>query len=217
MALRKILISKLIANIVFSAATIGVAHTQAPAVQSGYAPVNGLKMYYEIHGSVRSAGQPLILIHGGLGSSAMFSDIMPQLSKDRQVIAVDLQAHGRMADIDRPLSFESMADDVAALVLHLKIEKVDVMGYSVGGEVALRVAIQHPDLIRRLVVVSATFRRDGRYPEIVAGMTMMGPASAAAMKQTPMYELYARTALCPEGWPVVNTKLATCSGTITTG
>ena len=207
MALRKVLVAKLIANFVFSAAAVGVAHTQAPAVQSGYAPVDGLKMYYEVHGSVRSGGQPLILIHGGLGSSAMFSDIMPQLSKDRHVIAVDLQAHGRTADIDRPLSFESMADDVAALVIHLKIEKVDVMGYSVGGEVALRVAIQHPDIVRRLVVVSATFRRDGWYPEIVAGMTKMGPESAAAMKQTPMYELYARTAPRPEDWVVLNTKL----------
>ena len=105
-----------------------------------YASVNGLKMYYEIHG----AGEPLVMLHGGVGASEMFGPILPVLAERRQVIAVHLQAHGRTADIDRPLRFELMAEDIAALVKQLGIERADVMGYSLGGGVALRTAIQHP-------------------------------------------------------------------------
>lgn len=116
--------------------------TTAP--QTGYAPVNGLELYYEIHGT----GDPLILLHGGLSAVEMFGDVLPMLAKSRQVIAVDLQAHGRTADIDRPLSYEDMADDVAALIKHLALERADVMGYSLGGGVALRTAIQHPEVVK---------------------------------------------------------------------
>jgi pimeloyl-ACP methyl ester carboxylesterase len=133
---------------------------------SNYAEVNGLDMYYEIHGS----GEPLILLHGGVGAIEMFGGVLPLLAEDRQVIAVDLQAHGRTADIDRPLSFESMADDIAALIKHLGFEKADVMGYSLGGGVVLRTAIQHSEVVKKLVVVSTPFKRDGWYPEILAGM-----------------------------------------------
>ena len=197
-------ITRSIAGITLAASTFAFTQTNTTAVlKSGYAPVDGLKMYYEVHGT----GEPLILLHGGLGSSDMFSEIMPLLSKKRQVIAVDLQAHGRTADINRPLSYKAMADDVAALIHSLNIEKADVMGYSVGGEVALRTAIQHPEVVKKLVIVSATFSRDGWYPEIVAGMTNMGADSAASMKQTPMYQLYAHTAPRPEDWPVLHTKL----------
>jgi len=165
MALRRHFIMRSTAGIILAASIFAFTQTSSTAaLKSGYAPVDGLKMYYEIHGT----GKPLILLHGGLGSSDMFSQIMPQLSKERQVIAVDLRAHGRTADIDRPLSYETMADDVAALIHYLQIEKADVMGYSVGGEVALRTAIQHPEVVRKLVIVSATFSRDGWYPEIVA-------------------------------------------------
>jgi pimeloyl-ACP methyl ester carboxylesterase len=175
----------------------------AAALKTGYAPVNGLKLYYEVHG----AGQPLVLLHGGVGATEMFSPIMPALSKTRQVIAVDMQAHGRTADIDRPLSMEAMADDVAALIKYLGIEKADVMGYSLGGGVALRTAIQHPGVVRKLVVVSAAFKRDGWYPEIVAAMSQMGPGAAEPMKQSPMYQMYARIAPKPADWPVLLTKL----------
>jgi pimeloyl-ACP methyl ester carboxylesterase len=181
-----------------SGATAAFAGTTA-TIKSGYAPVNGLKMYYEIHGS----GQPLVLLHGGLGASTMFSEILPQLSSKRQVIAVDLQAHGRTADINRPMSHEAMADDIAAIIKLLGIEKADVMGYSVGGGVALRAAIQHPGAVRKAVFVSSVFRRDGWYPEIVAGMLQVSAGAAEAMKQTPMYRSYASLAPRLEDWPVL--------------
>jgi pimeloyl-ACP methyl ester carboxylesterase len=160
-------------------------------------------MYYEIHGT----GRPLILLHGGVGASEMFGEVLGLLAEGRQVVAVDLQAHGRTADTDRPLSFESMADDIAALIGHLGFEKADVMGYSLGGGVALQTAIRHPEVVRKLVVVSTPFKRDGWYPEILAGMGQMGPEAAEPMKQTPMYQLYASVAPKPEDWPVLLTKL----------
>jgi pimeloyl-ACP methyl ester carboxylesterase len=118
-----------------------------------------------------------------------------------------LQAHGRTADIDRPLSFESMADDISALIKHLGFAKADVMGYSLGGGVGLQTAIRHPEVVRKLVVVSTPFKRDGWYPEVLAGMEQMGPQAAEPMKQTPMYQLYASVAPKPEDWPVLLTKL----------
>lgn len=176
----------------------------ASPVKSGYATVNGLKMYYEVHG----AGEPLILLHGGLGSTGMFGEIMPTLDRSRQVIALDLQAHGRTADIDRPLSFEAMADDVAALMKTLEINKADVMGYSLGGGVALRMAIQHPEMVRKLVIVSAPCKRAGWYPEIQAAMGEFDPAKIEHMKQSPMYQAYARIAPRPQDWAVLFKKLS---------
>jgi len=173
------------------------------ASEGNYAKVNGLDMYYEVHGT----GNPLVLLHGGVGAIEMFGGVLPMLAGGRQVVAVDLQAHGRTADIDRPLSFESMADDVAALIGHLGLEKADVMGYSVGGGVALRAAVQHPEMVRKLVLVSTPFKRDGWYPEILAGMEQMGPEAAEPMKQTPMYGLYAGIGPRPDDWPVLLTKL----------
>jgi pimeloyl-ACP methyl ester carboxylesterase len=126
-------------------------------VKGGYVSVNDLKMYYEIHGT----GELLVLLHGGVGGIEMFGPNLPALSATRQAVGVDLQAHGRTADIDRPLSYELMADDVAALIKHLGIERADVMGYSLGGGVALQTAIRHPEMVRKLVVVSTPFKRDG--------------------------------------------------------
>ena len=182
---------------------VGTTITSTRQVTSGYAPVNGLKLYYEIRG----VGQPLVLLHGGFGSIGMFGDLLPRLADGRQLIAVDLQGHGRTADIDRPLRYESMADDIAALIDYLGLPKVDVMGYSLGGGVALLTAIRHPDKVRRLVLVSTPFRRDGWYPEILAGMSQLGPAAAESMKQTPMYQAYAALAPRVQDWPVVVTKM----------
>jgi pimeloyl-ACP methyl ester carboxylesterase len=185
------------------AAVAGAQTRPATAVKSGYAAVNGINLYYEIHGS----GEPLILLHGGLGATEMFGEVVPLLAKTRRVVAVDLQAHGRTADIDRPMSFEAMADDIAALTKHLGIEKADVMGYSLGGGVALRVAVRHPEVVRKLVLVSIALKRDGWYPEILAGMAQVSAASAEQMKQTPMYQMYARIAPKPADWPVLLTKI----------
>jgi pimeloyl-ACP methyl ester carboxylesterase len=190
--------------VILAASPLVFAQTRTTiAAKTGYAPLNGLSLYYEIHGT----GEPLILLHGGLGATEMFGEILPLLSGTRQVITVDLQAHGRTADIDRPLSYEAVADDIAALMKYLAIEKADVMGYSLGGVVALRTAIQRPDRVRKLVLVSTAFRRDGWYPEILAGMAQMSAGAAEPMKQTPMYQLYAHIAPKPADWPVLLTKL----------
>jgi pimeloyl-ACP methyl ester carboxylesterase len=202
--LRRSFIASSTAGTILMAAPLAFAQkSTTTAVKTGYAPVNGLNLYYEIHG----IGEPLILLHGWLGATEMFGEILPLLSNTRRVLAVDLQAHGRTADIDRPLSYEAMADDIAALIKHLGIEKADVMGYSLGGGVALRTAVQHPDRVRKLMLVSTAFRRDGWYPEILAGMAQMGAGAAEPMKQTPMYQLYARIAPKPVDWPVLLTKL----------
>jgi pimeloyl-ACP methyl ester carboxylesterase len=161
-----------------------------------YADVNGLSLYYEEHGS----GDPLVLLHGGIGASEMFAPILDELAAGRRVIAVDLQGHGHTADIDRPLRPETLADDVAALIEHLGLERADVMGYSMGGMTALLTAIQHPERMRRLVLVSIPFRRDGSYPEVLAAMDAMGPELAEMIKQAPVYEHYARVAPRPEDW-----------------
>jgi pimeloyl-ACP methyl ester carboxylesterase len=168
-----------------------------------YAEVNGIRLYYEVHG----AGEPLVLLHGGLGAVEMFGEVLPLLAEGRQVVAVDLQAHGRTADIDRPLGYEAMADDVAALIEHLGFERADVMGYSLGGGAALQTVIRHPAAVRKLVVVSTPFKRDGWYPEVLAGMGQMGPEAAEPMKATPMYALYSSVAPRPDHWPVLLTKL----------
>ena len=166
-------------------------------------PVNGLRMYYEVHGS----GEPLVLMHGGLGSTEMMGALIPALGRTRQVVAVDLQAHGRTADVDRPLRYETMADDIAGLIAHIGAGKADVMGYSLGGGVAVRTAIQHPGLVRRLVVASIPFRRQGWFPEVLAAMAQMGPDSAEAMKQSPLYRIYSSVAPRPGDWVLLHEKV----------
>ncbi|MFG2007752.1 alpha/beta fold hydrolase [Micromonospora sp. NPDC048868] len=161
-----------------------------------YAEVAGLRLWHEEHG----AGRPLLLLHGGFGSVETFAPILPALAARRRVIAVDLQGHGRTADVDRPLRYESMADDVAALIEHLGLTEADVLGYSLGGGVALRTAIQHPALVRRLVVVSAPCRRLGWYPEVLAGMPDPDEEAGERMRGTPPHALYARVAPRPGDW-----------------
>jgi pimeloyl-ACP methyl ester carboxylesterase len=159
-----------------------------------YADVNGINLYYETHGT----GRPLILLHGGLGSGEMFGPLLPALAAGHQVIAVDLQGHGRTADVERPLSIETMADDIAALIGHLGLDRPDVMGYSLGGGVAMLTAIRHPEVVGRLVTVSANIRRSAIYPEMLAQQGQLGPEAVEFMKDTPMYQLYQRVAPRPE-------------------
>jgi len=156
--------------------------------------VNGINLYYETHGS----GRPLILLHGGLGSGEMFGPILPALAAAHQVVAVDLQGHGRTADIDRPLDIRTMADDIAALIGQLGLERPDVMGYSLGGGVALQTAIRHPEVVGKLVAVSANIRRNAIYPEMLARQGQVSAGALEFMKDTPMYELYQRVAPRPE-------------------
>jgi pimeloyl-ACP methyl ester carboxylesterase len=162
-----------------------------------YADVNGIKLYYEIHGT----GQPLVLLHGGLGSGEMFGPVLPMLAEHHRVIVPDLQGHGRTADIDRPLDIRLMAGDIAALIDHLELESADVVGYSLGGGVALQTAAQHPAKVRRLVAVSAHLRTDAIYPEMRAQQGQVSGAAMAFMKDTPMYQLYQRVAPRPDDFP----------------
>ena len=168
-----------------------------------YAKVNGINLYYEIHGT----GRPIVALHGGLGSGEMFAQVMPQLTAHHQVIAVDLQGHGRTADIDPPTDVRLMADDVAALIDHLELVKPDVVGYSLGGGVALQVAVRHPDKVERLVIVSANVRRDAIPPEMLAQQGQVTAVAAEFMKDTPMYEVYHRVAPRPEDFPKLLEKL----------
>ena len=165
--------------------------------QGKYANVNGLKMYYETYGG---KGQPLIVLHGGLGGFGMFAPILPALAVNRQVIGVDLQGHQHTADVKRPMSFEQMADDISALIEHLGLENTDIFGYSLGGGVALQTAIRHPERVRKLVLVSAPFSSDGWYPEGRENMKSMGAEAAKAMAGSPMHQAYINTAPNPEGW-----------------
>ena len=158
------------------------------------AAVNGIELYYETHGT----GRPLVLLHGGLGSGEMFGPILPALSDHHQVVTVDLQAHGRTADIDRPFDLGSMADDIGALIDHLELERPDVVGYSLGGGVALHTAARVPDKVRRLVTVSANLRRDAIYPEMFEQQGQVSAAAEEFMVGTPMHELYQRVAPRPQ-------------------
>jgi pimeloyl-ACP methyl ester carboxylesterase len=169
-----------------------------------YADVNGVSMYYEEHG----AGDPLVLLHGGLGSMEDFASLRPTLGEGRRVIAADLAGHGRTADVDRPLRPELLADDVAALIERLGAAPADVLGYSLGGATALRLAIQHPALVRRLVLVAIPCRRDGNFPEVIAAMDAMAPELAEAMKPSPPGQLYASVAPDPDAWGTLVAKTA---------
>jgi pimeloyl-ACP methyl ester carboxylesterase len=169
---------------------IAMAGTMPAQTPGEYANVSGLRIYYERHGPADAKGPPLVLLHGGVGGITMFGPNLPALAARRAVIAVELQGHGHTADIDRPLRFELMADDIAALLAQLRIPQADVMGYSMGGGVALQIAIRHPQLVRRLVVVSAPVTRSGFFPEVLAAFDHMGPEAGAAMKQSPLATMY---------------------------
>jgi pimeloyl-ACP methyl ester carboxylesterase len=159
-----------------------------------YAEVNDINLYYEIHGE----GRPMILLHGGLGSGEMFGPILPALTEHHQVITVDLQGHGRTADIDRPIDIRLMADDIGALIDHLGLDRPDVVGYSLGGAVAFMTASKYPDKVGRLVTTSINLRPDAIDPALRQQQGQVNAAAAEFMKDTPMYELYHRVAPRPE-------------------
>jgi pimeloyl-ACP methyl ester carboxylesterase len=150
-------------------------------VRSGYADVNGTKLYHEIYGE----GEPLVLIHGGLTTIGEMRGWVESLAATRRVIAVEMQGHGRTADTDRPMAFATMADDIAALLEHLGIPKADVAGHSFGGAIAIRLAIQHADRVRRLVVISSPHCRSAWFPETQEGMSQVDASLAEQMMQTP--------------------------------
>jgi pimeloyl-ACP methyl ester carboxylesterase len=172
---------------------------QAPGA-GNYASVNGLNMYYEIHG----VGQPLVLLHGAFSAiGTSFGNVLPELAKTRQVIAFEMQAHGRTADIDRPLSMEQMADDTVAALQQLGIENADFVGYSMGAGIALQVAIRHPEVVRKLVLASVTYKLDGLHPGLMEGLAEMKPEM---MFGSTWHEEYMRVAPRPEDFATLFAK-----------
>jgi pimeloyl-ACP methyl ester carboxylesterase len=164
---------------------------QAPGA-GNYASVNGLEMYYEVHG----VGQPLVLLHGAFSAiGTSFGNVLPELAETRQVIAFEMQAHGRTADIDRPLSMEQMADDAVAALQRLGIENADFFGFSMGGGVALQVAIRHPEVVRKLMLASVSYKLDGIHPGLMEDLAEMKPEM---MFGSPWHEEYVRIAPRPE-------------------
>lgn len=179
----------------------------ATLVESGYAPVNGLELYYEIHGE---GGTPILVMHGSFMSIDSMAPILVPLAAGRQVIAFEMQGHGRTADIDRPITYENMADDAAALLDHLGIASADVLGYSLGGGCALQLAIRHPEKVQKLVPVSCAFRLDGWFPEILESIATITPEVFAG---SPFETEYMRLAPNTEDWPVLIEKLKAVDGT----
>jgi pimeloyl-ACP methyl ester carboxylesterase len=165
--------------------------------KSGTLPVNGVNYYYEVRGE----GEPLLLLHGGLGSIDMFGPLLPIFLENRQVIGVDLHGHGRTDLGDRPIDPVDIGDDLAVILTKLGYAEVDVLGYSFGAEAGFRLAVQHPKMVRRLAFVSAPFSQDGFFPEMLPMQAEVGAAMADQMKDTPMYKSYVAVAPHPEDFP----------------
>jgi pimeloyl-ACP methyl ester carboxylesterase len=189
----------------FAAPTIVHAAQEKPAMQtatpkptkSGHAAVNGVNYYYAVYG----AGEPLLLLHGGMFHTEMFGPNLTKLAQSRQVIGVDLQGHGRTPLGDREISLVDIGNDMAGVLKNLGYDKVDVLGYSMGGGVAFQFAAQHPEMVRRLVLVSAPYSQDGFYPEMLPQQAALGAAMAEQMKNTPIYKSYVAIAPHPEEFP----------------
>lgn len=185
------------------AQTPSAAETESVASETGYIPVNDLEMYYEIHG----AGEPIVLLHGGLSTiDVPGGELLALLARERQVIAVEQQAHGRTADIDRPITYDDMADDTAAFIAHLGLEQPDVVGFSMGGTTAMGMAIRHPGIVRRYVTISSPFNYEqGFRPENLQGSRSV---TAEALAGTPFEQAYLDVAPDPAGFATLVTKVA---------
>lgn len=181
----------------FTLPSPGHGQARSTPQRTGHVEANGVNYYYEIHGR----GRPLLLLHGGLGSIDMFGPILPALAKERQVIAVDLHGHGRTTLGDRPISLIAIGDDLAAVLGKLGYDSVDVLGYSFGGGAALRLAVQHANLVRRLAIVSAPYAQDGFFAEMLPQQAAVGAGMADMMKETPMYKSYVAVAPRPQDFP----------------
>jgi pimeloyl-ACP methyl ester carboxylesterase len=180
-----------------AALLLAAVPVSAAQKRSGHVQANGIKYYYEISGK----GDPLLLLHGGLGSTGMFAPILPTLTDHRQVIAIDLHGHGRTELGSRKISLVDIGNDVATVLMQLGYEQVDVLGYSFGGGVGLRLAVQHPQLVRRLAIVSAGFSDSGFFDDIRAQQNGLTAEAFPMMKETPMYQSYAAVAPKPEDFP----------------
>jgi pimeloyl-ACP methyl ester carboxylesterase len=187
---------KALASAVITATMVSPVIAQE-SIKAGYADINGVKYYYEISGQ----GDPLLVLHGGLGSIHMFGLVLPSLLKNHRVIAVDLHGHGRTALGSRNISMIDQGADMAALIKSLGYNQVDVMGYSFGGGVAFQLAVQNPAMVRRLVLVSAPYSQNGFFPEMLTQQAQVGAAMLPMMKDTPMYKTYVEVAPKPEDFP----------------
>ena len=200
--MKRLMLIGLLAGVALSAAPAlaqekAATAAAAQAVKNGRVQVNGVSYYYEVHGT----GEPLLLLHGGLGSIDMFGPVLPKLAEQRQVIAVDLQGHGR-TPLGRPtIDPVDIGNDMGQLLTRLGYKQVDVFGYSFGGATALQLAIQHPAKVRRLALMSAGFAQNGFYPEMLPQQAAVGAAMADAMKETPMYRSYVAVAPDPKEFP----------------
>jgi pimeloyl-ACP methyl ester carboxylesterase len=184
---------RIIAFLLMTLLPAAVSAQQKPT--TGYAPVNGVKMYYEVHGS----GEPVVLLHGAFMTiTNNWTGWIGELAKTRKVIAVEMQGHGRTADIPRDITYENLADDVAALLAHLKIPRADLIGYSMGGAVAMQCAIRHPDKVRKVVVISSMFRRDGMVKEARDAIPKL---TADAFKGSPIEAEYKKLSPTPDEFP----------------
>jgi pimeloyl-ACP methyl ester carboxylesterase len=183
----------------------GTDASASTLVESGYAPVNGLEMYYEIHGESQGDDVPLVLLHGAFSSiEPDFALMLPIFARTRQVIAVEQQAHGHTADIDRPLRTENMAEDTVALLEHLGVEQADFFGYSMGSDVALKIAYNHPEIVHKVVLAGGVaYNLEGLHPGLMEGMAEL---PADALDGTPWKEAYDRVAPNPEDWATLMTK-----------
>ena len=168
---------------------------------TGYAPVNGTDVYWESRGT---GGTPLIVVHGGYGLTTMFGDVLDLLARQRRVVAIELRGHGHTRDVPGPFTWEGFGDDVAGVAAHLGFAEVDLLGWSLGGGAVLRCAIQHPALVRKLVLVSAPCRRDAWFPEVLAAFDQMSSATLFdQLRRSPVYEAWAAVAPDPGSFPAL--------------